>query len=79
MEFCFDPKDWQPDPELTVEKTASGTSRIQHTWEIDKQVKVAGASDATYGDNAALALPDGGDGSFTWKVTVTHSQAQSYS
>ena len=41
-------------------------------------MKVAGASDATYGDNASLNLPDGGKGSFTWKVTVTHSQVQTY-
>ena len=76
-EFCFDPKD-APTPKLTVEKTASGTSRIQHSWSIDKQVKIAGASDATYGDSASLSLPDGGNGSFTWKVTVTHSQTQAY-
>ncbi len=61
-----------------MEKDAAGTSQIQHSWEIDKQVKVAGASDATYGDNASLSLPDGGNGSFTWKVTVTHSQVQTY-
>ena len=54
VEFCFDPKAGE-EQELTVEKTASGTSRIQHSWEIDKQVKVAGADDATYGDNAKLA------------------------
>jgi uncharacterized repeat protein (TIGR01451 family) len=77
VEFCFDPKD-APEPELTVEKSASGTSRIQHSWEIDKQVKLAGASDATYGDNAQLNLADGGSGSVTWKVTVTHSQTQTY-
>ena len=77
VEFCFDPKEG-PTPTLTVEKTASGTSTIQHSWAIDKQVKVAGASDATYGDNAVLNLPDGGNGSFTWKVTVTHSQTQTY-
>ena len=41
-------------PHLTVTKTANGTSKIQHNWAIDKQVKVAGASDATYGDNASL-------------------------
>ncbi len=77
VEFCFDPKDpGAPDPKLTVQKTASGATRVQHTWEVDKQVKVADASDATYGDNAVLALPDGGEGSFTWKVTVTHSQAR---
>ena len=39
---------------------------------------MAGASDATYGDNASLNLADGGAGSFTWKVTVTHSQVQTY-
>jgi uncharacterized repeat protein (TIGR01451 family) len=77
VEFCFDPKD-APTPKLTVEKSASGTSQIQHSWAIDKQVKVAGASDATYGDNASLNLADGGNGSFTWKVTVTHSQVQTY-
>ncbi len=77
VEFCFDPKEG-PTPTLSVEKNASGTSKIQHSWEIDKQVKVAGASDATYGDSASLSLPDGGNGSFTWKVTVTHSQAQTY-
>jgi uncharacterized repeat protein (TIGR01451 family) len=75
VEFCFDPKEG-PTPTLAVEKSASGTSRIQHSWVIDKQVKVAGASDATYGDNAVLDLPDGGNGSFTWKVTVTHTQTQ---
>jgi uncharacterized repeat protein (TIGR01451 family) len=77
VEFCFDPKQG-PTPTLTVEKSASGTSTIQHSWAIDKQVKVAGAADATYGDNASLNLPDGGNGSFTWKVTVTHSQTQTY-
>ena len=77
VEFCFDPKEG-PTPTLSVQKDAAGTSRIQHTWAIDKQVKVAGASDATYGDNASLALADGGAGSFTWKVTVTHSQVQTY-
>ncbi len=77
VEFCFDPKEGES-PKLTVEKTAAGTSAIQHSWAIDKQVKVAGASDATYGDNAVLNLPDGGNGSFTWKVTVTHSQTQTY-
>jgi uncharacterized repeat protein (TIGR01451 family) len=78
VEFCFDPKN-APNPALTVEKTAAGTSQIKHSWEIDKQVKVAGAADSTYGDNASLNLADGGSGSFTWKVTVTHSQAQAYS
>ena len=77
VEFCFDPKEG-PTPTLTVQKSASGTSQIQHGWAIDKQVKVAGASDTTYGDNAVLDLPDGGNGSFTWKVTVTHSQTQTY-
>jgi uncharacterized repeat protein (TIGR01451 family) len=77
VEFCFDPKEG-PSPTLTVEKDATGTSQIQHSWAIDKQVKVAGASDATYGDNASLSLADGGSGSFTWKVTVTHSQTQTY-
>ena len=77
VEFCFDPKEG-PTPTLSVQKDAAGTSRIQHTSAIDKQVKVAGASDATYGDNASLALADGGAGSFTWKVTVTHSQVQTY-
>jgi uncharacterized repeat protein (TIGR01451 family) len=75
--FCFDPKN-EPDAQLTVAKTASGTSKIQHSWEIDKQVKLAGASDATYGDNAVLNLADGGSGSVTWKVVVTHSQTQTY-
>ena len=59
-------------------KTATATSEITHTWDVDKQVKVAGASDSTYGDNASLTLPDGGNGSFTWKVTVTHTPTQSY-
>jgi uncharacterized repeat protein (TIGR01451 family) len=77
VEFCFDPKEGET-PHLTVEKSASGTSQIQHSWSIDKQVKIAGASDATYGDNASLSLPDGGNGSFTWKVTVTHLQVQTY-
>ena len=77
VEFCFDPKEGDT-PHLTVTKTASGTSKIQHNWGIDKLVKVAGASDATYGDNASLNLPDGGNGSFTWKVTVTHTQQQTY-
>src|SRR6185312_13264890 len=35
-------------------------------------------ADATYGDNAVLNLADGGAGSVTWKVTVTHSQTQTY-
>jgi uncharacterized repeat protein (TIGR01451 family) len=77
VEFCFDPKEGDT-PHLTVTKTASGTSKIQHSWAIDKQVKVAGASDSTYGDNASLNLADGGNGSFTWKVTVTHTQQQTY-
>jgi uncharacterized repeat protein (TIGR01451 family) len=77
VEFCFDPKEG-PTPHLTVDKSASGTSQITHTWSIDKQVKVAGAADATYGDNASLNLADGGSGSFTWKVTVNHSQSQTY-
>ncbi len=77
VEFCFDPKEGET-PSLTVDKSASGTSTIQHSWAIDKQVKVAGASDATYGDSASLNLPDGGNGSFTWKVAVTHSQVQTY-
>ena len=55
VEFCFDPKEG-PTPTLTVQKDAAGTSKIQHSWAIDKQVKVAGASDATYGDNASLNL-----------------------
>ena len=75
--FCFDPKEG-PSPTLSVQKDAAGTSKIQHTWQVDKQVKVAGTSDATYGDNASLNLADGGAGSFTWKVTVTHSQVQTY-
>jgi uncharacterized repeat protein (TIGR01451 family) len=78
VEFCFDPKEGDTPPHLTVTKTATGTSKIQHNWAIDKQVKVAGSSDATYGDNASLNLPDGGNGSFTWKVTVTHTQQQTY-
>jgi uncharacterized repeat protein (TIGR01451 family) len=77
VEFCIDPKQG-PTPTLSVQKDASGTSKIEHSWGIDKQVKVAGASDATYGDSASLSLPDGGNGSFTWKVTVTHSQTQTY-
>jgi uncharacterized repeat protein (TIGR01451 family) len=77
VEFCFDPKEG-PTPHLTVDKSASGTSQITHSWSVDKQVKVAGAADATYGDNASLNLADGGSGSFTWKVTVGHSQVQTY-
>ncbi len=77
VEFCFDPKEGAT-PHLTVDKSASGTSQITHSWSVDKQVKVAGAADATYGDNASLNLADGGSGSFTWKVTVGHSQAQTY-
>ena len=75
--FCFDPKD-APNPELSVEKSASGTSQITHSWAVDKQVKPAGAADSAYGDNAVLNLPDGGNGSVTWKVTVTHSQVQTF-
>jgi hypothetical protein len=75
--FCFDPKD-APNPTLTVEKSASGTSQITHSWAVDKQVKPAGAADSAYGDNTVLNLPDGGNGSVTWKVTVTHSQVQTY-
>ena len=55
VEFCFDPKD-APDPVITVDKTASGTSELRHSWQIDKQVKLAGAADSTYGDNASLNL-----------------------
>jgi uncharacterized repeat protein (TIGR01451 family) len=77
VEFCFDPKE-APNPDLKIEKSASGTSQITHSWSVDKQVKLAGASDATYGDNATLNLPDGGSGSVTWKVTVTHTQVQTY-
>jgi hypothetical protein len=77
VEFCFDPKTG-PDPNLTVEKTANGSSEIRHSWTIDKQVKLTGADDATYGDDAALALGDGGSGSVTWKVVVSHSQAQTF-
>src|SRR5262245_50101780 len=61
VEFCFDAKN-APNPTLEVAKTASGTSRVQHTWAVDKQVKVAGAADSTYGDSASLSLPDGGSG-----------------
>ena len=75
--FCFDPKD-APNPELSVEKSASGTSQITHSWTVDKQVKPAGAADSAYGDNTVLNLPDGGNGSVTWKVTVTHSQVQTF-
>jgi uncharacterized repeat protein (TIGR01451 family) len=75
--FCFDPKD-APNPELSVEKSASGSSQITHSWAVDKQVKPAGAADSAYGDNAVLNLPDGGNGSVTWKVTVTHSQVQTF-
>ena len=75
--FCFDPKD-APNPVLSVEKSASGTSQITHSWAVDKQVKPAGAADSAYGDNAVLNLPDGGNGSVTWKVTVTHSQVQTF-
>ena len=60
-----------PNPELTVEKSASGASQITHSWAVDKQVKPAGAADSAYGDNTVLNLPDGGNGSVTWKVTVT--------
>ena len=76
-EFCFDPKD-APNPVLSVEKSASGASQITHSWAVDKQVKPAGAPDSSYGDNTVLNLPDGGNGSVTWKVTVTHSQVQTF-
>jgi uncharacterized repeat protein (TIGR01451 family) len=76
-EFCFDPKHGD-NPALSVAKSASGTSQIEHHWSIDKQVKVAGADDSTYGDNAVLNLPDGGNGSVTWKVTVTDAPSQTY-
>ena len=76
-EFCYDPKE-APNPELKVEKSAGGTSQITHSWAVDKQVKVAGAADSTYADNKVLNLADGGSGSVTWKVTVTHSQVQTY-
>jgi uncharacterized repeat protein (TIGR01451 family) len=59
--------------DLTIEKTAAGHYDVQYTWTIDKQVKLAGASDATYSDNAVLSLPDGGAGSVTWKVAVVRS------
>ena len=75
--FCYDPKD-APNPVLSVEKSASGSSQITHSWKVDKQVKPAGAADSAYGDNTVLNLPDGGNGSVTWKVTVTHSQVQTY-
>ena len=48
--FCYDPKD-APNPVLSVEKSASGSSEITHSWEVDKQVKPAGAADSAYGDN----------------------------
>ncbi len=41
VEFCFDPKGEGGTPTLSVEKTAAAVERIQHSWEIDKQVKVA--------------------------------------
>ena len=75
--FCYDPKD-APNPVLSVEKSASGSSEITHSWKVDKQVKPAGAADSAYGDNTVLNLPDGGNGSVTWKVTVTQSQVQTY-
>ena len=75
--FCYDPKD-APNPTLSVEKSASGASQITHSWAVDKQVKPAGSPDSAYGDNAVLNLPDGGNGSVTWKVTVTHSQVQTF-
>ena len=75
--FCYDPKD-APNPVLSVEKSASGSSQITHSWKVDKQVKPAGAADSAYGDNTVLNLPDGGNGSVTWKVTVTHSQVQTF-
>jgi uncharacterized repeat protein (TIGR01451 family) len=77
VEFCFDPKE-APNPELKVEKSASGTSQITHSWAVDKQVKPAGAADSAYSDNTVLNLPDGGNGSVTWKVTVTDTPVQTY-
>jgi uncharacterized repeat protein (TIGR01451 family) len=77
VKFCFDPKD-APNPVLSVEKSASGTSQITHSWAVDKQVKPAGAADSAYSDNTVLNLPDGGNGSVTWKVTVTDSPVQTY-
>ena len=62
--FCYDPKE-APNPELKVEKSASGTSQITHSWAVDKQVKPAGSADSAYGDNTVLNLPDGASGTAT--------------
>lgn len=76
VQFCLDPKDEGEPATVAVSKTGSGTFDVGHDWTITKQVKVAGASDATYGPTQTLALDDGGHGSVTWKVTVGHSSLE---
>ncbi len=73
--FCYD-EEQTPPGSLQISKSAAGRFDVQHTWTLDKQVKLAGAGDETYGDNAVLSLADGGSGAVTWKVSVADSTTE---
>ncbi len=77
VEFCFDPKEG-PTPTLTVEKTASGTSSDPAQLGDRQAGQGGGRVRRDLWRQRLLNLADGANGSFTWKVTVTHSQAQTY-